>query len=236
VKWTDQVFAYCERGSDPRFWAEPLNAISNIAFIAAAVWAFSSWRRKRPAGGGVPELILILIVVAIGIGSFLFHTLATRWAQIADTAPIGIFMITYLGFAIRRYLAAGWPVVAAGIVAFVLAATLAGSLRCGDERCFNGSLGYAPALLALWAVGGMVAAKGHPAARSLLAAGGIFTLSLVFRSLDMSACARTLVHPDWRADTHALWHMLSAIVLYILLMAALQYGQAQTQNAKVIKP
>ena len=31
MDWS-KVYSYCERGGDPGFWAEPLNAISNGAF------------------------------------------------------------------------------------------------------------------------------------------------------------------------------------------------------------
>ena len=68
---------YCERVG-PEFWSEPLNAMTNAAFLIAALAAFLIWRRKTPndlAGFG-----LIVVLAAIGIGSFLFNTFAKRWA------------------------------------------------------------------------------------------------------------------------------------------------------------
>ena len=104
----EKVFSYCERGLDPSFWAEPVNAITNAAFIIAAILATRGWL-QRPAGErGAVEGVLILLIYAMGIGSFLFHTYATGWAAIADVAPIGIFMVSYLGFALRRYIGLGW--------------------------------------------------------------------------------------------------------------------------------
>jgi hypothetical protein len=38
------VDIYCER-TDPSFWAEPVNALTNIAFLLAAALAFCAWRR-----------------------------------------------------------------------------------------------------------------------------------------------------------------------------------------------
>ena len=35
----EKIFIYCERGQDPSFWAEPLNAVTNAAFILAAIAA-----------------------------------------------------------------------------------------------------------------------------------------------------------------------------------------------------
>ncbi|MEP1931714.1 MAG: hypothetical protein ABJJ37_10590 [Roseibium sp.] len=42
---SDQVNNYCERLS-PEFWSEPLNAVTNVAFIVAAVAAFVLWRHQ----------------------------------------------------------------------------------------------------------------------------------------------------------------------------------------------
>jgi hypothetical protein len=80
-----RIFAYCERGLDPAFWAEPLNALSNAAFLIAAWWAWRTWRQSLQAGQA--ELGLVALLAVIGAGSFLFHTFATRWAALADVIP-----------------------------------------------------------------------------------------------------------------------------------------------------
>ena len=65
---------YCERTTGA-FWAEPINALTNLAFIIAAlvVWP-AAWRRPERS---LLELTVIALVGVIGVGSFLFHTLAT---------------------------------------------------------------------------------------------------------------------------------------------------------------
>ena len=75
--WSSPVDLYCER-LGPSFWAEPVNAISNVAFLIAAVAAFVKWRQA--ARDDLPALALIGVVFVIGLGSFAFHTLATRGA------------------------------------------------------------------------------------------------------------------------------------------------------------
>ena len=47
MNWSQPVDLYCER-LDPSFWAEPLNAFTNLSFLIAAAIAFVQWRR---AGG-----------------------------------------------------------------------------------------------------------------------------------------------------------------------------------------
>ena len=93
MDWGAKIYNYCERGGDPAFWAEPLNAVSNAAFIIAALFATREFFLRPSGQRGLAEAGLILLVYVIGIGNFLFHTYATRWASIADTAPIGLFML-----------------------------------------------------------------------------------------------------------------------------------------------
>ena len=79
MNWTDAIDAYCER-SDPSFWAEPVNAVTNLAFVLAGLWA---WRRTSGLGR-----VLSVVLMAIGVGSFLFHTVAEAWSGLADVLPI----------------------------------------------------------------------------------------------------------------------------------------------------
>ncbi len=84
---------YCER-IGPGFWAEPANALTNLAFPVVA-WA--SWRMIRRSGtGSIGPSWLVALVISIGIGSFLFHTFATGWAQVLDVVPILLFQISYV--------------------------------------------------------------------------------------------------------------------------------------------
>src|SRR5258707_12550767 len=92
---------YCER-TDASLWAEPANALTNAAFLIAAAAAFLLWRRA--GGRDWPALALIVVVVAVGLGSFTFHTVATRGAMLADVTPIAIFIYGYLLLALRRFL------------------------------------------------------------------------------------------------------------------------------------
>jgi hypothetical protein len=233
MAWTDKIFAYCERAGDPAFWAEPFNAVSNIAFLLAAVAAAVELARRADAGERRMEWALVALVGIIGTGSFLFHTYATRWASVADTAPIGIFMIGYLGYAMRRFLHA--PVLAAVLALglFLVAMRHAGAIPCdpallpitvaAGRPCFNGSLGYLPALAALVIIGGMLFVRRHAAGGLVWAGALVFGISLTFRTLDFEVCDHTLLLGRTRG-THALWHMLNAALLYMLLIAAIRHG------------
>jgi hypothetical protein len=51
----------------------------------------------------------------------------------------------------------------------------------------------------------------------------VFLVSMTFRTLDLELCELTSLGGHLRG-THALWHALNAITLYLLLRAAILYG------------
>lgn len=240
MSWSTKIFAYCERAGDPAFWAEPFNALSNVAFLVAAFVAGIQLARSGESSRRLMEWLLVMLVFVIGVGSFLFHTYATRWASVADTAPIGIFMIGYLAYALRRYLRAPYWAVALGLGVFLIAMKAAEGIPCqpgllpitlaAGRPCFNGSLGYVPALAALVIIGAAALLSGHRAGRLVLAAGAIFAVSLTLRTIDFEVCGVTSVMGRARG-THALWHTLNALLLYLLLLAAIRHGSVRASPA-----
>ena len=228
----DRIFAYCERGLDHRFWAEPLNAISNAVFLIAAVLALMMWQRHRHDLSGSPrrcgvELALVVLVFVIGIGSFLFHTFATRWAMLADVIPISVFMVVYLGYALRRFVRLDWIATLLSLGLFFAVVQYAESIQCAGGRCLNGSVGYLPAFAALVAIGAWLGSSGHPAARWVLGGAAIFAVSLTFRTLDRAICPQTALFAGRMLGTHFIWHILNAALLYVLLAAAIRHGDVQ---------
>lgn len=235
---SQKIFIYCERGQDPAFWAEPMNALTNGAFIIAAAFATREYLVAPPERGrrDMPTALLILLTYTIGVGSFLFHTYATRWAALADTIPIALFMLAYFGFLLRRFLGLHWLVAVAGVAVFYATLWYAGTIECRYEtllpitsrtgaRCFNGSLGYAPAFFALVGAAALLAALRHPAWRLIGLAGLVFLASMTFRTLDLELCSRVRLG-DMVVGTHFLWHVLNAVTLYLLLRAAIRYGSS----------
>lgn len=202
--WSTPIDLYCER-TGPVFWAEPVNAWSNVAFLVAAVAAFELWRKK--GDGDLAILALIVMAAVVGLGSFAFHTLATRGAMLLDVVPIGIFIYGYFLFAARRLLALPWPVAVILVVAFAAVSTALASWV--PRSVLNGSSGYFPALAALFVIGGLK--RRTPGGQALLAAAAVFVASLVFRIIDLDICG---VLP---LGTHFLWHILNAAVLYLVL-------------------
>jgi hypothetical protein len=233
------IFDYCERGANPAFWAEPLNAITNGGFILAALGGILIMARNSLAIRSAWNWFFVANFVAIGFGSFLFHTIPNVETVRADTIPIGIFMLTYLTFAMRRFFGLSWFLTFAALAGFIGLLTAAMNVQCFDGRfgfldnvppgtrtkCLNGSLGYVPALLAMWLTGSVLASRRHPAAAPVLAAAAVFIVSLVFRSVDLELCDGT-AFGGHRFGTHFLWHLLNSLTLFLLLAAAIKYGGA----------
>jgi hypothetical protein len=234
---------YCERGNDPSFWAEPLNAATNGGFILAALAGAVMIARRSAREPSLWHAFFVLNFIAIGAGSFLFHTVPSVDTVKADTGPIAIFMLTYLIYAMRRLAGASWFLTAAAVVAFIGLMVMAFNIQCWDgrvgfllanvpagarARCLNGSLGYAPAMIAIALMAVWLGLRRHPGAPLLGAAAVTFVVSLTFRSLDHRLCA------DWvvlghRLGTHFIWHLLNSLTLFLLLAAAIKHGSRPQQ-------
>lgn len=217
MAWSTPVDIYCER-TDPTFWAEPVNALSNLAFLIAALSALVEWRRADRSD--FPVFILIVLVGVIGVGSFAFHTLATRGAALLDVIPITVFICGYLLLGLRRFL--GMMPGRAAILTIGYLQLSLGISRAFPPEALNGSGSYLPALAALVVVGLLTGNDVHR--RLLLAAAGVFAISLVFRTIDNVSCAMLPL------GTHFVWHVLNAGVLYLLLRAAMPVSAAQSQK------
>ncbi|MBC8129810.1 MAG: hypothetical protein H7Y08_05760 [Rhizobiaceae bacterium] len=220
MDWTQPIDGYCERVG-PDFWAEPLNAVSNLAFLLAAGLAYVVW--KQAAEGGRRErravdaagFALIIVVVVIGIGSFLFHTFANRWSSLADVLPIAVFIYGYFALALHRLLGLGRILASLGTLAFLGLSFVADDVF---GPVVGPSSGYVPALLALVVIGLLLVLGRGPQGPLVLGAGLVFTVSLSMRIADGPVCEA------FPLGTHFLWHILNATTLGLLLVAAVREG------------
>ncbi|MEE4118570.1 MAG: ceramidase domain-containing protein [Paracoccaceae bacterium] len=199
--WARQFDGYCER-TDFTYWSEPVNAVTNAAFLIAALWM---WRRVSGRGLPLAEALCV-ILFAIGVGSYLFHTHATAWAATADVVPIVLFILTYVYAANRHY----WDL-SPGKAGLATAAFL--PYAAVTAPAF-GALPFFEVSAAYWPVPLLIAAyaaalwRRHPATARGLAIGAlILVISLVFRSVDEMVC------PAVPFGTHFLWHILNGLML-----------------------
>lgn len=220
MEWTRQVDGYCER-MGPEYWAEPINALTNLAFVLAA---FVMWRRSA----GVPMArLLCAILFAIGLGSYLFHTFAQVWAGVADVLPIAVFVIVYL-FAVNRDIIGQSPLIAAVTTG---AGLVTSSLMVANieplMRLLGSSRSYAPVLL-LIVVYAMVMGirRNRSVAVNFAIAASLFAVSLTFRTLDETLCGHVHV------GTHFLWHVLNGMLLAWMIELYLRARLGKAQAAR----
>ncbi|MEX0329387.1 MAG: ceramidase domain-containing protein [Ruegeria sp.] len=201
MNWMQQIDGYCERVS-PEYWAEPINAVTNAAFLLAA---FIMWRRMRGQNAPLARLLISLLAI-IGVGSYLFHTHAQVWAAIVDVTPILLFVLVYI-FAINRdvwgmnfWTASGvtllfFPFAAATIPVFQLVPGL------------GGSAAYAPIPLLILIYAVLLRRRVPDVAQGLTIGAALLIVSITFRAIDEPLCAQV------PAGTHFMWHILNATML-----------------------
>jgi len=216
---------YCERNA-AHFWNEPLNALSNLAFVLVAVIAWNYARRQQLNDAW--QYIVIILAGLIGAGSFLFHTFASSWAEIADIIPIWLFVFSYTLLTIYR-LTQESVVKTLLIAAFILTISLTVAIYTSADLTndtprqplvLNGSLQYAPAVVILVIFTLAAQLRAHPIRHHLWAATGLFLVALLFRTIDQSSCNITHGH-----GTHFLWHIFDALMIAVLLHAMIRHMQ-----------
>lgn len=212
----NQLDVYCER-TDFTFWAEPFNAVTNIAFIIVAffVWRFA---RQMHVTDQRPVQLLTILLVLIGMGSFAFHTFATVWAALADMIPIITAIATFFYVTLTRIFGVRPLYAALGIAYFPIAGYIS---YFPIFDVFGSSKSYLPALFmligfAIWAV-----RRDLHSTHYIIMAFLVFALSLTSRILDDHLCML------WPHGTHFIWHILNAITLYLCIRF---YIQAQIED------
>ena len=128
--------------------AEPVNLVSNGAFLVMAYWL---WPRAQPGSGA---RTLVILLAAIGLGSALFHSVAQRWAAVVDVTPILLFVLYYIYLANRQFWQLSRLLSLVGVALFFpYAAAVLWVFK--DIEGLGSSLGYMPVpiLIAVYAIG-----------------------------------------------------------------------------------
>ncbi len=215
INWFTHVDLYCERVS-PSFWAEPLNAISNISFVIAGLLALYTAKKLNKLNVSIQ--ILSVLVILIGIGSFLFHTFANVWASFADVVPIWTFVALFVFIAIMKK--KGKPIRTGGLIMAMLAVavgiiwiTASGSATQtqASTDMFNGSMQYLPALIVVWGFAIVSWIKPTNFTKYAVSSAIVFSVSLVARTLDLYLCS------SFPLGMHFIWHLCNGLMIGLLL-------------------
>ena len=200
--WTRYIDGYCER-MEPGFWGEPLNAVTNLAFIVAA-WVV--WRGTSDCRNSIIRALAV-ILASVGIGSFLFHTLATAWASTLDVFFIAVFVLVYLHAANRHFL--GMSVVfGLGATALFFPYSAAATWAILKTFPFLGAnAAYLSIALLIFAYSAFLSRRLPDVSRGLFVGASLLCVSIAFRAVDEPLCE---LNP---MGTHAVWHVLNGVML-----------------------
>lgn len=209
---------YCERAGDPSLWGEPLNALTNLCFIVAAILAANALHRT-PNIFKVDLWLLVAMLFGIGIGSGAWHMVPTGHTVLMDVLPITLFINIYLVSALRRILGLSYTKVACWWAVYFGAGLVAQYQLPADT--LNGTIMYVPTFLTLVILTVAVKAKDAALGAIFVKVLAVWALSLTFRTIDPEICE---IFPY---GTHFLWHALNAWVLWRLLTALIAHAVAR---------
>lgn len=199
--WLRQSIGYCER-TDFSYWSEPINAVTNVAFLIAALWM---WRRV--SGRQMPKAeALCVIMFGIGVGSYLWHTHATAWAGLIDVLSILFYILLYIHIAnVHFWGLKGWKAYAATAAFVPYAALMVPVFMVIPFFEISGPYWPVALLIGIYA---LALWQRYPETAQGLAIGaGILCVSLTFRSLDETLCSAIPI------GTHFMWHILNGVML-----------------------
>lgn len=215
MDWFRAVNNYCER-TDASYWSEPVNALSNLGFLVAAAICWRLLGDRRDPGAR----LLTVVLAAIGIGSYLFHTHAQIWSLLADVIPIQLFILIYVYLATVRFFdLRRW----AGLAAVALFVPYSYLVSQGIEALagpLNGSVSYAPVPILIAGYAAALRDRRPETGRGLAIGAALLVLSLVFRTIDAAVC------PALPIGTHFLWHLLNGLMLGWMILVLMRHDPA----------
>jgi hypothetical protein len=192
-------FYYCERNSIETF-AEPLNALSNVAFVLCGIIFFL---RK-----GMIKNPLPYSVIFIGFSSFLFHYIPTRFYSTLDVFSILLFVVLYNTLLTKNILNYSFFKSALSSIILILMSFLLGILF--SKTIISTSSFYLGLLSYMIYIAFLL--KKASNIKYFLIAIILFSISLIVRSIDIYLCDLISF------GTHFVWHILNSLVIYFLIL------------------
>ncbi len=188
--------------------AQPVNAISSLAYVVVAGWLV--WWTRRLAG---PERamagIYAVVLALVGFGSVAFHGPMPSWAKLAHDLPIAAIGLIVAMVALIRTDPDRRGAVAVAVAVAVVGVGILFAIVPGAGLTTTGTIAV-----------GAIAAEGlrwrrerlwrrHVVVRRYVGAAGILIIAAVINALGKTG--GPWCRPDAWIQPHALWHILSAV-------------------------
>lgn len=190
--------------------SEPLNTLSNLAFIYVAVAIFRYFRTHEDLEHRRIWDIKIMtgLIFIIGVNSIIFHTMPSDTTELMDTIPIVLFILIYFLSVLFRI---GKCTKFQALVCFTAFVGFSHVLVHQFPRALNDSIGYLSSMMALIVIAIWLHLRARPSSQYFMLAALIGVTSLFCRAIDRAVCDM------WPFGTHFLWHIFNATLLYILM-------------------
>ena len=212
---------YCESATN--FWLhEPLNAITNLAFIIGAYYLFKLIKKEKlsmPLG-----LILLSLMIILGLGSLAWHSYRSLPTLLLDEIPIYIFII-FAGYYLTQTLTRSHKITLM-ILASISAAYYLIFAYIPGINISNGVLKYIFALLIFLVLSTFIVKK-FGSGYNFILSFSIFAVAIIFRIIDLFVCS------NFPIGTHFVWHILVAMVMYLVSITILRLHNKQSKSVSV---
>ena len=202
-------YGVCER-SGLGMLAEPLNALSSVAFMITAIAIYRHYHRHEDLKGKwiIDIHALTFICFLIGVNSVVFHMFPSPTTELADALTIVLFIVLYFWSVLYRI---GRTSFYQALICFVAFVGFSHILVHQFPQAMNDSIGYLSSMIALIMIAVHLHLRARPSSSHFMLAALIGVISLFCRVIDREVC------PEISIGTHFLWHVLNAMLLYILL-------------------
>jgi predicted membrane channel-forming protein YqfA (hemolysin III family) len=219
-----------------RMVREPQNTWSNLAFVVVGAYLVTGGltRRARLVGAAL---------IAVGIGSFLYHASASRTLRHADVAAMyALFFATSalcIGSLHRRIgdlLDRRIGVLAIGTLVIGVCATAGRNIIILGVKPFSLTVGTAAAATLLILSLVYTAYQRQRTRTTSMAAGavGAFIIGVVCQVGDRPG--GWLCAPDAVVQGHALWHLFSALAVFLAVRTLDQMANQTTKRTALAQP
>jgi hypothetical protein len=205
---------YCQvAGWDP----ETVSSWSNLAFLLAAIAGWYLLSNHPNAKAHVIIRALTLLAALAAVGGYAFHRIDAPWAKWGESTPLAAFMLLFVWLLLRRFL--HWNV----LVAIPALAIYAGAIYWlqmrgpGDGGMSAIPLGRAlnlPTQVVFLIAAALLYLRQREAFWPMMRP------AIVLLASAWALTAEAPICPRLGFTTHALWHLLDALLVYLLLSLA----------------
>ena len=201
---------YCEQPYFSGFF-EPLNTITNLLFVLAGILLII--QQKKINKLDFKAIYLSVLLMIIGIGSFLWHFYRTDFTLLIDSIPIGIFILSYLYFYLTKIISNISLNIILYIFFYLYIIILSYILKNLNNTLIfgNGGLGYIVAISYFLLLQIYNYFNYRKIIKNSAFISFIFLISIFFRQIDLIVCNKIGI------GTHFIWHILNSIVLYLFV-------------------